>query len=206
MRRRVFARIYPRVNRAMDREGMAERRQDLLAGAAGQVVEVGAGNGATFAHYPDKVDEVLAVEPERHLRLLAMDAAQNAPVPIRVVDGTAEQIPADDGAADVVVSSLVLCSVREQPTALREIRRILRPGGQLRLLEHVRSDRPRAARFQRILDATIWPTLAGGCHTSRDTVDAVRQSGFEVAEVTTFRLENMITPTHPFVLATAVRR
>lgn len=204
--RPVFARLYPVMARAMERGGMTERRQALLAGITGQVIEVGAGDGLNFAHYPPTVTHVLAVEPEPRLRRLAHAAAERAAVPVEVVDGLAERLPAGDGTVDAVVVSLVLCSVRDQDAALREIRRVLKPRGQLRFLEHVRADTPGLARVQRVLDATVWPRLAGGCHTGRDTVAAIERSGFAVERLDRFLFPDARTPSSFHVLGTAVRR
>ena len=201
----IFARLYPAMSAAMERGGMAERRRALLAGLTGAAVEVGAGDGLNFRHYPPAVTEVLAVEPEPHLRRLARAAASRAPVPVEVVDGLAERLPADDRSVDAVVVSLVLCSVGEQGAALREIHRVLRPGGQLRFLEHVRADTPGMARVQRVLDATIWPRLAGGCHTGRDTAAVIERSGFRIDRLDRFRFPDARTPSSSHILGTAVR-
>ena len=127
----------------MDAE-IGDHRRRLLAGLTGRVLEVGAGNGLNFQHYPAAVTEVLAIEPEPYLRRLALAAARRAPVPIRVVAGTAEALPALDGAVDVVVASLVLCTVTDLDQALAETRQVLRPGGKLRFYEHVRAEDPSA--------------------------------------------------------------
>src|SRR5215217_4639291 len=127
----LFARVYARVGHLMDAE-IGDHRQRLLAGLTGRVLEVGAGNGLNFPHYPATVTEVLAIEPEPYLRHLALATARQAPVPIRVVDSTAEALPAPDATVDAVVASLVLCSVIDLEGALAEVRRVLRPGGRLR--------------------------------------------------------------------------
>jgi ubiquinone/menaquinone biosynthesis C-methylase UbiE len=176
----IFARLYPRIARTAERGGAAEHRQALLAGLSGRVIEVGAGHGLNFAYYPQTVTEVLAVEPEPHLRELAQDAAGRVSVPVTIMAGTAEALPAEDHSLDAAVASLVLCSVADQQVALREISRVLRRGGELRFYEHVISCRPGAARVQRALDATIYPSLAGGCHCARDTDAAIRDAGFHV--------------------------
>lgn len=126
----------------MDRGGIAERRAELLSGLTGAVVELGCGNGLNFAHYPETVTRVLAVEPDPYLRALAEQAAAQVKTPIDVVDAVAEHIPAGDGTFDAAVASLMLCSVPDQHTALREVHRVLKPGGQLRFLEHVRATSP----------------------------------------------------------------
>ena len=182
----IFSRIYTRCSGAMEKQGLAEHRRQLLAGLQGSVVEVGAGNGLNFAHYPPGVTRVLAVEPDRYLREKAEVAAGKAGPRIEVVDGTAENLPASDGEFDAVVMSLVLCSV-DQAAALGEARRVLRPGGSLHFLEHVRAGTPGLARVQRAVDATVWPLLFGGCHTHRDTVQAMKDAGFTVARLERFR-------------------
>ncbi|WP_374153008.1 class I SAM-dependent methyltransferase [Pseudarthrobacter sp. WHRI 8279] len=135
-----FARAYARAVEGMNRGGVTEHRWDLLSSLYGRVVEIGAGAGSAFALYPATVTEVLAVEPDDYLRALAASRAVSAPVPVIVVAGAAEAVPAADASADAVVTSLVLCSVVEQSAALAEARRVLRPGGVLAFYEHVRSD------------------------------------------------------------------
>ena len=201
----IFARLYPAMGKAMDRGGIADRRRALLTGLAGTVIEVGAGDGLNFPHYPTTVTHVAAVEPEPHLRRRAQAAATQVPAPVQVVDGLAERLPVSDTRVDAVVVSLVLCSVADQSAALREIRRVLKPGGQLRFLEHVRADTPGLARMQRILDATIWPHLAGGCHTGRDTIATIEQSGFRIERLDRLRFPDARkTPSSFHVLGTAV--
>ena len=182
----VFARIYARFSAAAEAAGNAAHRDELLADLGGRVIEVGAGNGLNFSHYPDTVHEVVAVEPESYLRERAIETAADAAVPVTVIDGTAEALPVETGSFDVAVTSLVLCSVQDQDRALAEIHRALRPGGELRFYEHVSARSARLARAQRIADRTFWPRVAGGCHASRDTTAAIRSAGFEVQDVRRF--------------------
>ncbi|MDG4780188.1 methyltransferase domain-containing protein [Micromonospora sp. WMMD961] len=184
----VFARVYERLSAAMDRAGTAAYRRDLVAGLSGRVIEIGAGNGRMFPHYPPGVTQVLAVEPERRLRAAAERAASTAPVPVTVVDGLADRLPGGDGEFDAAVVALVLCTVPDQASALTEVGRVLRPGGGLRFFEHVAADKPgRLHRTQRLVDATLWPKLFAGCHTNRDTVAAITSSGFVIEELRRFR-------------------
>lgn len=200
----LFARLYARLSHAAEDRGQAEHRQRLLAGLRGRVVEVGAGNGLNFAHYPPQVDEVVAVEPEAHLRSLAEDAAVRARVVVTVVDGTASALPVDDASCDAAVASLVLCTVPEQAAALAELRRVLRPGGELRFYEHVVSGDRRIARLQRAADATFWPRLAGGCHAARDTAAAIAAAGFVVERQERFAFRpSPLLPGVPHILGIA---
>ncbi|MFD7436794.1 class I SAM-dependent methyltransferase [Streptomyces sp. NPDC059861] len=177
----LFARYYARVSVAAEtRLGMGQVRDRLLAGLSGRVIEIGAGNGLNFAHYPRTVAEVVAIEPERSLRKLAVETALRADVPVDVVPGVAEALPVKSEGFDAVVLSLVLCSVRDVPRALGEVRRVLRPGGQVRFFEHGRGGGRAMGFTQRALDRTLWPVLTGGCHLSRDPVGAFRDAGFEL--------------------------
>jgi ubiquinone/menaquinone biosynthesis C-methylase UbiE len=170
----LFARYFARFGGRNEERGNREHRQEMLAGLSGQVIEVGPGNGLNFPHYPRSVREVVAVEPEPYLRSRAVEAAAGAPVPIRVADGTADELPAADGSVDAVVVSGLLCSVADVPAALAEFHRVLRPGGQLRFYEHVRSRDVLFAGFQQAADL-VWPRLMGGCHVHRQTRAAIAQ-------------------------------
>jgi SAM-dependent methyltransferase len=201
-----FARAYARVAEDFEAKGAAALRDEAFAGLSGRVVEVGAGTGLNFAHYRPGVTEVVAVEPEPYLRQLATAAATTAAVPVTVVDGHAERLPLDDASCDAGVASLVLCSVPDQAAALAELRRVIRPGGELRFFEHVRSDRAGFALFQRAIDVA-WPHFAGGCHTSRSTLDAIAAAGFEVEHVRRLAFRPTLTsaPASPHIVGTARR-
>ncbi|WP_030544769.1 class I SAM-dependent methyltransferase [Streptomyces albus] len=204
----LFARFYTRLSVLAEKQGeIAAHRTELLSGLSGRVAEIGAGNGLNFAHYPSGVTRVVAVEPEPRLRRLAAAAARNAAVPVDVMPGTAEELPLADGHFDAAVASLVLCSVRDLPRSLAEIRRVLRPGGELRFYEHGRAGRPAADRVQRALDRTVWPVLFGGCHTGRDTLAAIAAAGFEIGPHRRLRVpaRGLPMPCSPHVLGTARR-
>jgi ubiquinone/menaquinone biosynthesis C-methylase UbiE len=204
----IFASLYVRMSEAMEKSGATDHRRRLLEGLSGRVIEVGAGNGLNFPYYPDEVTRVLAVEPERILREIAQDKAGEARVPIDVVDGVAEELPAEDGSFDAAVVSLVLCCVRDQKRALAELRRVVKPGGELRFFEHVRAETSGLRRVQRLLDMGIWPTLCGGCHTSRDSASAIEAAGFEIQRLEKLRFPDIpvATPTSPHVLGSAARK
>ncbi|MCX2714600.1 class I SAM-dependent methyltransferase [Mycolicibacterium sp. J2] len=173
-----FARIWTVMSRR-EPESLRRLREENLAGLTGRVLEVGAGTGTNFAHYPAGVTEVVAIEPEPRLADIAARAAQSAPVPVTVSRGTVEDYVADEP-FDAVVCALVLCSVDEPDAVLRQLFSMLKPGGQLRYLEHVASTGPRAA-LQRVADATVWPRLLGNCHTHRDTETSITAAGFGVS-------------------------
>ncbi|MBD0421417.1 class I SAM-dependent methyltransferase [Streptomyces sp. NPDC052309] len=204
----VFARYYARVSVAAEtRMGMGRVRGRLLAGLSGRVIEIGAGNGLNFAHYPGTVSEVVAIEPERVLRKLAVEAALRAEVPVDVVPGAAEALPVKSEAFDGAVVSLVLCSVRDVQRSLGELRRVLRPGGEVRFFEHGRGGGRLMTLTQRTLDRTVWPRVTGGCHVSRDPVAALRAAGFELGPYRRVRMPETgpTLPTSYCVLGTAWR-
>jgi ubiquinone/menaquinone biosynthesis C-methylase UbiE len=202
----VFARIYARVAEMSERRGGAEHRRKLLTGLAGRVVEVGAGSGANFRHYPSSVSEVIAVEPERYLRERAEHVASQAPVSVSVVHGGADRLPGEAESFDAGVVALVLCTVPDQQSALAELYRVIRLGGELRFYEHVVGHSKREARFQRLADATLWPCLAGGCHLARDTTAAIERAGFQIETFERFRYSPApFLPSYPHVLGVARR-
>jgi ubiquinone/menaquinone biosynthesis C-methylase UbiE len=207
VRHPLFARFYTRLSARMEDAGVGLHRQELLARLAGPVLEVGAGNGLNFGHYPPAVSRVLAVEPERYLRVRAARAAERAPVPVTVIAGRAEQLPAGDGSFDHVVATLMLCSVGDLAAALAEMRRVLRPGGQLRFMEHVLAGSASLRRMQRLADATCWPACFGGCHASRDPVTAIAAAGFEITGLQRYRMPEVSLPwpTAPHARGIAVR-
>jgi ubiquinone/menaquinone biosynthesis C-methylase UbiE len=201
----VFARVFERLAPLIDRAGRDAHRDELLEGLVGRVIEVGAGSGLCFTHYPDTVEEVLAVEPEPHLRGVATRAVLTTATSIRVVDGTAEHLPVDDASFDAAVISHVLCSVPDQRVALKEIHRVLRPGGELRFYEHVRSNEPRLSRLQDRLDP-IWALVNGGCHPNRDTEAAIGGAGFVIERCRRFEFAPGILakPSSPQLIGRAV--
>lgn len=202
----LFARLWAAASPRLDEQGGGAITDRLLGGLEGRVVEVGAGAGRLFGHYPASVVEVVAVEPEPYLRGRARAAARAAAVPVAVVDGTARALPLSDDSCQAAVASLVLCSVDDQAAALAELHRVLAPGGVLRFFEHVVATGRWHHRLQRALDATVWPRLGAGCHTARDTLAAVERAGFTLGDVERFHFPGgrMPVPTSPHVLGEAV--
>jgi SAM-dependent methyltransferase len=202
----VFARVYARLSPGADRRGTAEHRRELLAGLDGSVLELGCGNGLNFAHYPDQVTDVLALEPEPYLCALARAAADRAAVPVTVLDAVGEALPAADGLFDHAVTALVLCSVGDPARVLAELHRVIRSGGTLRYYEHVISEHRIGSLVDRMLDATVWPQIAGGCHLSRDTGSLIRAAGFEVASERRIpAAAGRVAPPIPHLLGVATR-
>ena len=172
-----FARVWMFIS-THEPEIVARWRRENLAGLAGRVLEVGAGTGTNFPLYPDTVTEVVAVEPERRLTEIAQKAALTAPVPVTVTGSTIEALDASEP-FDAVVCSLVLCSVEQPDSVVRQLFSLLRPGGELRYFEHIASSGWRS-RLQRLADATVWPWVAGNCHTHRHTEQTIVEAGFRI--------------------------
>jgi SAM-dependent methyltransferase len=206
VRHPLFARFYTGVSPLMERY-LGAHRGELLSGLSGRVVEIGAGNGMSFRHYPATVTEVVAVEPEPYLRDRARRSAREAAIKVTVLDGLADDLPLEDEGFDAAVVSSVLCTVPDQSAALAELRRVLSSGAELRFLEHVRSDRPLKARLQQGADASgMWARLAGGCQCARDTVGAIAAAGFDIEQVHRFDLGPSWLFTNPHVRGAARRR
>jgi ubiquinone/menaquinone biosynthesis C-methylase UbiE len=198
-----FARMYERISAESERRGTAEHRDRTLVDLSGRVVEVGAGNGMNFRHYPHSVTEVVAVEPENNLRALAESAAASAPVPVTVVGGHGDALPFDDASFDAAVVSLVLCSVPKPDHFLAEVRRVLKPGGDLRFFEHVRSSQPLLGAVQDVI-TPLWSAIGGGCHLNRDSRAAIQAAGFEIDEVDRFAYQPLkFIPAHAHILGRA---
>lgn len=184
MQHPLFARFYSAyVRPSLKRFGADALRAELFAPLAGTVVDVGCGPGDSFRAYPAAVTRVIGVEPEDYLRGLADTQAAEAPVPVELFAADAEHLPCADGSVDAVVYSLVLCSVPDPLAALGEARRVLRPGGQVRFLEHIQAAPGPVRSLQRGLDATVWPFFGGGCHLARETMQTFAEAGFQVSEL-----------------------
>ena len=206
VRHPIFARLYERMAPSADKAGGAEHRRRLLEGLTGRVVEVGAGSGLNFPYYPGTVDEVVAVEPEPYLRRAAAEAAGTATVKVTVIEGEADAIPLPDESVDAGVASLVLCTVPDPAKALAELRRVIKPGGELRFYEHVAADDPKLLKLQQRVQV-VWPWFSGGCNLNRRTEDAIRAAGFEIEDCDRFDFEPfpLAKPVAPHILGRARR-
>jgi ubiquinone/menaquinone biosynthesis C-methylase UbiE len=206
VRHPLFARFLARVSERAEGGEEDGIRRELLEGLSGRVIEVGSGTGPNFRLYPDAVTELVAVEPEDYLRLKAEEKAARSGRRIRVVDALADRLPFEDGEFDAAVIAQVLCTVPSQAAALGELRRVVRPGGELRFYEHVLASTPGFARFQRIA-GRVTPHLAGGCHPDRDTGPAIEAAGFEIERCRRFdfRMSPLDLPVTPRILGAARR-
>ena len=183
--------------------GMRRRRRALLADAFGRVVEIGSGTGLNVKHYPYTVDDVVLTEPEPGMRAKLARRVARRGLAWRVLDAPAERLPIADSSVDTVVSTLVLCTVANPEGALREIARVLRPGGRLLFIEHVRSEWGPLAWYQdRMLAA--WRGFAGGCVCNRPTLDLMRAAGFTVASSDAV-WHGMPAIVHPLAIGRATR-
>jgi prepilin-type processing-associated H-X9-DG protein len=181
LKKSFFAMTYDRMSRSNEEHGVRALRQGLLADAQGRVLEIGGGTGANLLFYDGAVESLVLTEPEpAMLRRLQRKVSEQAPL-AKVLRAPAEDLPFEDASFDTVVSTLVLCGVDDQARALREIRRVLRPGGRLLFLEHVRSDDPKFARFQ---DRINWLNrLMVDCDCNRPTLASIEAAGFTVSRI-----------------------
>jgi ubiquinone/menaquinone biosynthesis C-methylase UbiE len=192
---RLFAAIYDRMMAAQERAGLREMRAELLAGARGRVLELGAGTGLNLAHYPAAVTELVLTEPDPYMakRLRRRIAETELPFAVEVVEAGAERLPFEDHSFDTAVSTLVLCSVHDASQSAAEVARLLKPDGKLLLLEHVRGEEgSRLVRWQDRLERP-WGWLGAGCHPNRDTA-ATLSAGFDVSELQADRLPGSAPP------------
>lgn len=182
---RLMAALYDAVMRDMERACVDAWRRELLVDVRGDVLEIGAGTGTNVHHYAG-LERLTLAEPDvymrRRLRSRVDRLASSPARSLAIVPWTAEALEAADASFDVVVATLVLCSVREPAAALDEIRRVLRPGGRLVFLEHVAADNPQLLAWQRRLEPA-WVRLVGNCHLRRDTARIIEDAGFHLDRI-----------------------
>ncbi len=201
---RLFAAAYDRMGARIETAGLGARREALLAGAAGRVLEIGAGTGENLQYYGEAARALILAEPEAPMarRLGRRIAEQRRPV--ELVRAPAEKLPFEDGSFDFVVSTLVLCTVPDQAKTLAEIHRLLLPGGQLLFIEHVRSDQPKLARWQDRLNG-LNRIVAQGCNCNCDTVEAIRAAGFTIEQLERGELKKAPATHRPLAVGSARR-
>jgi ubiquinone/menaquinone biosynthesis C-methylase UbiE len=198
---RLSARIYDPFLALGEHQGMAGHRSRLLAGAAGRVLELGAGTGLNLQHYRAGVRELVLCEPEASMRAALERRVARSGRPARVVAAPAEALPFADGTFDTVVSTLVLCTVADAHAAVAEARRVLGPGGRLLFVEHVRAATPRLARWQDRL-AGPWAAFAQGCRCNQPT-EALLEPEFRLDSVERGSWRGMPALVHPLVIGHA---
>ena len=202
---RGIAAIYDRMLSASEEAGLRDRRRELVSQAGGRTLELGAGTGLNLAHYGPEVTELVLLEPDPHMgaRLREkVDASGRREVV--VVTDSAERMPFEDGAFDTVVGTLVLCTIPDHERAIAEVARVLRPGGRMLFLEHVRSDDPELARWQDRL-RPVWSFVAGGCQCNRDTLADIERSPLEIARSKPGRIPKAAKLVRPTVAGEAVK-
>jgi ubiquinone/menaquinone biosynthesis C-methylase UbiE len=200
---RAFAALYDRGLKATEEAGLRQMRRELLAGAGERVLELGAGTGVNLDLYPDAIEDLVMIEPDPHmakrLRARLAESARSA----TVVEAPAERLPFEDDSFDTAVATLVLCTIPDPAAALAEAARVLRPGGRLLFVEHVRAEAPALARWQDRLEKP-WRFLGDGCHCNRDTVATIAGSQFELREIQRGRMPKAPPIVSPLVRGSAV--
>lgn len=195
---RVFAAVYDRMNAEVEKEWGAAARRELLASASGDVLELGAGTGVNLEHYPPAVERLVLSEPDRHMRAKLAAKVAEGGRRAEIVDAGADALPFEDASFDAAVATLVLCTVPDPAAALREVVRVLKPGGRFFFAEHVRAQSSRKARAQDVVKP-LWMFMARGCHPNRDTLATIAASGLEVE-----RADRVIVPKIPSIAHEAI--
>ncbi|MFJ8602407.1 class I SAM-dependent methyltransferase [Streptomyces shenzhenensis] len=202
---RVFAVVYDPFLWMGERVSLGALRQDLLGRACGRTVELGSGTGLNLRYYPSDLDELILTEPGAAMRGRLARRLRRNRRRVRVLDATAERLPFTNETVDTVVSTLVLCTVDAPDQALREVGRVLRPGGRLLFLEHVRSRSPRLALWQDRL-AGPWRRFAEGCHCNRATDELIRACGLELEYAVEASWRGMPPIVRPLIVGVATKR
>jgi len=204
VRGRIEALLFDRLMAGAERAGFADMRARALEHASGRVLEIGAGTGLNLVRYPAGAAELVLTEPEPAMARKLQKKLRGQPLIARVVDASAEALPFEDASFDTAVSTIVLCSVEDPARALGELRRVLKPGGRLLFLEHVRAEDPRLARWQDRLNP-VWRAVANGCNCNRDTLAAIEAAGFAVEQVERTLFAKAPPWTRPLILGRALR-
>jgi ubiquinone/menaquinone biosynthesis C-methylase UbiE len=202
---RAFAAIYDRGLKATEEAGLRDMRRETLAAANGRTLDIGAGTGVNAGLFPPAVSELVLVEPGPHMFKKLQAKLEGSGEGVSVVQAPAEKLPFADDSVDTVAFTLVLCTVPNPAAALAEAARVLRPGGKLLFVEHVRSRHPQLARWQDRLEKP-WRFLADGCHCNRDTIALIEASSFELEQVGHDRLPKAPPIVRPLVRGAGVLR
>jgi ubiquinone/menaquinone biosynthesis C-methylase UbiE len=173
-----FAFLYDPLIASGERGYMRRVREEIMGGARGRVLELGAGTGLSFSYYNNHAERIIATEPDAHMLQRARRRLKDAARPIELQQAWAEEMPFQDASFDTVVSTLVMCTTRDLLRALSEVRRVLKPSGELRMYEHVRYDHAFGAFWQDLV-TPAWRWFGAGCHPNRDIAGLVREAGFE---------------------------
>jgi SAM-dependent methyltransferase len=219
---RLFARYYDRALKETEENGLGAMRAALLGDAGGRVIEIGAGTGANLDLYGEGVEDLTLIEPDPHMgaklreRLARRGAEASAdgiaattdidavrPVPARLVAAPAEALPFKDDTFDTAVATLVLCTVPDPTAAIAELSRVLKSGGKLLFIEHVRSEDPSSARWQDRLEKP-WRFMADGCYCNRDTEASLRASSFQVSGIEHTKMPKAMPIVRPLIHGTAI--
>jgi len=200
----LFAATYDRMLARVEKAGLRDRRARLLESAHGSVLEIGAGTGANLPLYGGGITDLTVTEPEAPMARRLAKRLREQSRAVSLVEAGAEQLPLPDARFDTVVSTLVLCTVADPRRALEEIRRVLKPGGQLLFLEHVRSDDPGLAKWQDRLNG-LNRIVAHGCNCNRSTLDTIRQAGFSIRSLEKTVLPKAPAFVRPLVIGTAIK-
>jgi ubiquinone/menaquinone biosynthesis C-methylase UbiE len=198
----LFASIYDRAFERAERDGLAARREDLVRGVSGRVLEIGAGTGLNLDYSPDSLERLVLTEPSEPMARRLEDRVDASPLDAEVVIAPAEKLPFEDASFDAV-GALVLCTVPDLDATLAEIKRVLAPGGALFLMEHVRSESPDRAKWQDRLE-TPWRWVGNGCHCNRDTAAIVESAGFNWEDLQHGVLPHMPPLIKPLIAGRAV--
>jgi ubiquinone/menaquinone biosynthesis C-methylase UbiE len=191
-----FAAIYDRMMASEEKKFFGAIREEMLKDVTGEVLEVGAGTGANFPYYRNGA-HIVATEPDPYMLERARKHAADVSANIEIYQAAAEELPFPDATFDFVIDTLVLCSVRDPRTALSEMKRVLKPGGELRLYEHVRYQNPIGAISQDIV-TPVWRWFGAGCHPNRDTGRLIREAGFELTSV---QMRKELPPIPPMIFS-----
>jgi ubiquinone/menaquinone biosynthesis C-methylase UbiE len=200
----LFAAMYDRLLAGVEKAGLRERRARLLQAARGSVLEIGAGTGANLGLYGPRVAALTLTEPEAPMARRLAKRLREQSSSASLVEAGAEELPLPDAQFDTVVSTLVLCTVPDPLRALREVWRVLKPGGQLLFIEHVRSDDPQLAKWQDRLNG-FNRIIAHGCNCNRATLDAIKQAGFTIGSLEKGELAKAPPFVRPVITGAAIK-